>query len=470
MVDAGPAVGGGRALVEHPLGRAVRGCAATRRTRRRRPSGRASPASSATRSSGRDRPAGRRVRALGRHDTGGPLGVLRAVADGSLRPICAAAHCRFSLVARAASIVAAAALHAASRVTRDRRAAAATTHDDTVYAFGTASLPRLDVGHDLAAPDRRHGDDRERPGLLARRRRRRRLLVQRAVLRLARRAGTLQHADRRHGRDAERHTATGSSTGDGGVFTFGDAKFYGIDRHCTSTRRSSRSSPGPGGKGYWLSRPTAACSRSARAVLRLDRRHAARTRRSSAWPSTPSGKGYWLVASDGGIFTFGDAQLLRLDRRACTLNAPIVGMARTGTGHGYWLAGADGGVFTFGDAQFQGSAHGHRCRRTAQVVQLTGMPDGNGYRMLALRDRAPTSRRIGPGSTARHVTDAAEPAAQPRLLAAGRQRRVRLAHPAGGVRVPEGERPARAPARRRRDPGQVPQRRPARAALARAAT
>jgi hypothetical protein len=23
--------------------------------------------------------------------------------------------------------------------------------------------------------------------------------------------------------------------------------------------------------------------------------------------STPDGKGYWLVASDGGIFTFGDA-------------------------------------------------------------------------------------------------------------------------------------------------------------------
>jgi hypothetical protein len=26
--------------------------------------------------------------------------------------------------------------------------------------------------------------------------------------------------------------------------------------------------------------------------------------------ATPSGKGYWLVASDGGIFTFGDAAFL----------------------------------------------------------------------------------------------------------------------------------------------------------------
>ena len=31
--------------------------------------------------------------------------------------------------------------------------------------------------------------------------------------------------------------------------------------------------------------------------------------------STPTGNGYWLVATDGGIFSFGDAALLRLHRR-----------------------------------------------------------------------------------------------------------------------------------------------------------
>ena len=30
--------------------------------------------------------------------------------------------------------------------------------------------------------------------------------------------------------------------------------------------------------------------------------------------ATPDGRGYWLVASDGGIFTFGDRRLLRVDR------------------------------------------------------------------------------------------------------------------------------------------------------------
>jgi len=33
-----------------------------------------------------------------------------------------------------------------------------------------------------------------------------------------------------------------------------------------------------------------------------------------------------------------------------------VGMAATPDGGGYWLAGSNGGVYTFGDAQFHGSA------------------------------------------------------------------------------------------------------------------
>ena len=39
-----------------------------------------------------------------------------------------------------------------------------------------------------------------------------------------------------------------------------------------------------------------------------------------------------------------------------TLNRPIVGMAATPTGNGYWLAASDGGIFSFGDARFFGSA------------------------------------------------------------------------------------------------------------------
>ena len=67
--------------------------------------------------------------------------------------------------------------------------------------------------------------------------------------------------------------------------------------------------------------------------------------------ATPDGKGYWLVASDGGIFTFGDAGFYG-STGALTLNKPIVGMAATPDGKGYWLVASDGGIFTFGDAAF----------------------------------------------------------------------------------------------------------------------
>ena len=64
------------------------------------------------------------------------------------------------------------------------------------------------------------------------------------------------------------------------------------------------------------------------------------------------------MASDGGIFTFGDAALRRLDRWRSVLNKPIVGMAATPDGGGYWLVASDGGIFNFGDAPFDGSAAG----------------------------------------------------------------------------------------------------------------
>src|SRR5207249_2122602 len=65
--------------------------------------------------------------------------------------------------------------------------------------------------------------------------------------------------------------------------------------------------------------------------------------------ATPSGKGYWLVATDGGIFAFGDARFLG-STGGLTLNQPIVGMAPTPDGAGYWLVASDGGIFAFGDA------------------------------------------------------------------------------------------------------------------------
>ena len=73
-----------------------------------------------------------------------------------------------------------------------------------------------------------------------------------------------------------------------------------------------------------------------------------------AMASTQAGSGYWLVASDGGIFCFGDAEFFG-STGAIRLNQPVVGMAATPDGGGYWLVASDGGIFSFGDAHFFGS-------------------------------------------------------------------------------------------------------------------
>ncbi|HET9773083.1 MAG TPA: metallophosphoesterase [Acidimicrobiia bacterium] len=112
---------------------------------------------------------------------------------------------------------------------------------------------------------------------------------------------------------------------DGGVFTFGDATFFG--------------SMG----GRRLNQPIVGMA------------------------PTPSGRGYWLVASDGGIFSFGDARFFG-SMGGTPLVAPVVGMAPTATGAGYWMVAADGGIFAFGDARFHGSMGG-----TPLVAPVRGM-------------------------------------------------------------------------------------------------
>ena len=42
--------------------------------------------------------------------------------------------------------------------------------------------------------------------------------------------------------------------------------------------------------------------------------------------ATPDGRGYWIVASDGGIFSYGDANF-NGSMGGIVLNQPVVGMA-----------------------------------------------------------------------------------------------------------------------------------------------
>ena len=91
--------------------------------------------------------------------------------------------------------------------------------------------------------------------------------------------------------------------------------------------------------------------------------------------TTTSGGGYWLVASDGGIFTFGDAEFFG-STGDIRLIQPIVGMAATPSGKGYWLVARDGGIFTFGDARFAGSPAN---LALDDIVGMVPTPTGRGY-------------------------------------------------------------------------------------------
>jgi len=94
-------------------------------------------------------------------------------------------------------------------------------------------------------------------------------------------------------------------------------------------------------------------------------------------PSCASNEGgYWEVASDGGVFSFGDAAF-HGSMGGIKLNAPMVGIAATPTGGGYWEVASDGGVFSFGNAAFFGSMGGKALN--APMVHMMAVPNGQGY-------------------------------------------------------------------------------------------
>jgi hypothetical protein len=133
---------------------------------------------------------------------------------------------------------------------------------------------------------------------------------------------------------------------DGGIFNFGSAQFYGSTGSLT------------------LQRPVVGIS------------------------PTASRTGYWLVGSDGGIFAFdtgffGSIPGLPLNPAgsglAHSLNAPIGGMVPSVTGQGYFMVASDGGVFAFGDAHFAGSCPGLPAGCSGAAVAVVPDKTGNGY-------------------------------------------------------------------------------------------
>ncbi len=131
---------------------------------------------------------------------------------------------------------------------------------------------------------------------------------------------------------------------DGGVFSFGDAGFYGSMGGRPSTDRwwAWRPPPTAGATGWWP--PTAGCSASVTPASTARWAGRSLNRPVVGMAATPDGGGYWLVAADGGVFSFGDAGFYgSMGGRPSPAGGGHRGRSATG---GYWLVAADGGVFS----------------------------------------------------------------------------------------------------------------------------
>ncbi len=162
---------------------------------------------------------------------------------------------------------------------------------------------------------------------------------------------------------------------DGGIFSYGDAHFYGS----TGSLRLNRPVVGMAAtsdhQGYWMVASDGGIFSFGDAKFYGSTGALALNKPIVGMAVTPDGGGYWLVASDGGIFSFGDAHFYG-STGALTLNKPIVGMGVTPDGAGYWMVASDGGVFSFGDAHFHGSTATTAGDPTEQVISTSS---GQGY-------------------------------------------------------------------------------------------
>jgi hypothetical protein len=163
---------------------------------------------------------------------------------------------------------------------------------------------------------------------------------------------------------------------DGGVFSYGDAQFYGSMGGRKLVAPVVGMAPTPDGRGYWMVARDGGIFSFGDAQFYGSMGGRKLVAPVVGMAPTPDGKGYWLVAADGGIFSFGDAQFYG-SMGGRPLAKPVVGMAPSADGHGYWLVASDGGVFSFGDADFHGSMGGRPLDRP--VVALEPIPGAGGY-------------------------------------------------------------------------------------------
>jgi len=184
---------------------------------------------------------------------------------------------------------------------------------------------------------------------------------------------------------------------DGGIFSFGDAQFHGSMGGKPLNAPIVGMALDPATGGYWeVASDGGVFSFDAPFYGSMGGKP---LNQPIVGMAAAPGGGYWLVAADGGIFSFGDAQFYgSLPGQGIVPDAPITGMAFDPATGGYWEVGSDGGVFSF-DAPFYGSMA--RGPQPNPVTAIAATPDGGGYLLL------PTDPAVEPGVPGRSGFDLA---------------------------------------------------------------
>jgi hypothetical protein len=165
---------------------------------------------------------------------------------------------------------------------------------------------------------------------------------------------------------------------DGGIFSFGDAKFFGSTGNIKLNQPIVGMAPTPSGNGYWFVAADGGIFSYGDAKFFGSTGNIKLNKPIVGMAATPSGNGYWFVASDGGIFSYGDAGFYG-SAGSVKLNKPITAMAATPSGKGYWFTASDGGIFSYGDAKFFGSAPQRPAKGERTVTAMVPTPDAAGY-------------------------------------------------------------------------------------------
>lgn len=167
---------------------------------------------------------------------------------------------------------------------------------------------------------------------------------------------------------------------DGGVVSLGDSPFWGSAAAMPLAAPVVGAAPTATGHGYRLATADGGVLTFGDALFEGSAAETPLAAPVVGIAVTPSGRGYWLAAADGGVFAFGDAAFLG-SAGELRLSSPVVSIAATPTGRGYWLAAADGGVFAYGDAVFAGSAAGTPL--ASPIAGIIPSWSGHGYRLIA---------------------------------------------------------------------------------------